>query len=66
MPYYNGSNSFLYANEVKMYQFKEKDLGIKHYPAYLGNNSKNFKIDDIVLNEYGHVFSLVYIIIDVS
>ena len=56
----------MYANEVKMYQFKEKDLGIKHYSACLGNNSKNFKIDNIVLNEYGHVFSLVYIIIDVS
>ena len=30
--HYNGSNSFLFVNAVKMYYFKEKDSEIKQYP----------------------------------
>ena len=45
---YKGSNSFLYANTTKIYQFKAKDSEIKWYSLCLGNISgdffaKNFK-----------------------
>ena len=35
--HYNGSNSFLYANVVKIYQIKAKDSKTNSYPVYLGN-----------------------------
>ena len=37
--HYNGSNSFLFANATKIYQFKAKDSEIKVYPLCLGNIS---------------------------
>ena len=37
--HYNGSNSFLFVNITKIYQFKEKDSEIKIYPLCLGNIS---------------------------
>ena len=40
--HYNGSNSFLFANATKIYQFKEKDSEIKDYTPCLGNISKDF------------------------
>ena len=40
--HYNASNSFLYVNAIKMYQFKAKDSKIKPYPLCLGNISKDF------------------------
>ena len=42
--HYNGSNSFLFVNAVKMYQFKAKDSEKKPYPLRLGNISKHFAI----------------------
>ena len=45
--HYNGSNSFLFLNAVKMCQFKAKDTEIKSYPLCLGNNSNDFTIDNI-------------------
>ena len=44
--HYNGGNSFLFVNAVKMYQFKEKDSEIKLYPLCLGNTSKDFTLDN--------------------
>ena len=41
--HYNGSNSFLFVNATKIYQFKAKDYEIKKYPLRLGNISKDFK-----------------------
>ena len=38
--HYNGNNSFLFVNTVKLCQFKEKDSEIKAYPLCLGNISK--------------------------
>ena len=35
--HYNGSNSFLFVNATKIYQFKAKDSEIKIYPLCLGN-----------------------------
>ena len=41
---YNGSNSFLFGNAPKVYQFKTKDSEIKHYKLCLHNVSNNFVI----------------------
>ena len=41
--HYNGSNSFLFVNATKIYQFKSKDSEIKKYPLCLWNISNNFK-----------------------
>ena len=41
---YNGSNSFLFVNATKIYQFKAKDSEIKDYTLCLGNTSKDFTI----------------------
>ena len=40
--HYNGSNSFLFANAVKIDQFKAKYSEIKPYPLRLDNISKDF------------------------
>ena len=40
--HYNGSNSFVFANATKVYQFKAKESEIKLYPLCLGNISKDF------------------------
>ena len=43
--HYNGSNSFLFVNATKVYQFKAKDSEIKVYALFLANILKNFTID---------------------
>ena len=43
--HYNGSNSFLFVNATKVYQFKAKDSEIKDYALSLGNVSKEFTIN---------------------
>ena len=45
--HYNASNSFLFANATKIYQFKAKDSEIKDYAPCLGNISKDFKINNM-------------------
>ena len=40
--HYNGSNSFLFVNATKVYQFKTKSSKIKDYPLCLGSFSKDF------------------------
>ena len=40
--HYNGSNSFLFVNATKIYQFKSKDSEIKKYSLCLWNISNNF------------------------
>ena len=40
--HYDGSNSFLFVNATKIYQFKANDSEIKRYPLCLGNISKDF------------------------
>ena len=40
--HYNGSNSFLFVNATKVYQFKAQKSVIKDYALYLGNVSKDF------------------------
>ena len=45
--HYNGSNSFLFFNVTKIYQFKAKDSEINDYALCLGNISKDFTINNI-------------------
>ena len=40
--HYKGSNSFLFINNTKIYQFKAKDSKIKDYTPCLGISSKDF------------------------
>ena len=48
--HYNGSNSFLFVNATKVYQFKAKTSEIKDYALCLGNVSKDFTIDNVKNN----------------
>ena len=45
--HYNGSNSSLFVNATKAYQFKAKNSAIKDYAMRLGNISKDFTIDNL-------------------
>ena len=68
--HYNGSNSFLYGNATKIYQFKAKDSEIKKHPLCLGNISKYQKrannMKKTWLNGYVYEFSVDYNIINTS
>lgn len=58
-----GSNTFLQLNDVKIYQFKSKDLEVKPYLSCLEDISKDFMIDNMkktVLNEYVSDFPVNY------
>ena len=48
--HYNGSNSFLFVNATKIYQFKAKDSEIKKYPLCLGNISGDFSANNMKKN----------------
>ena len=43
----NGSNSFLFINATKVYQFKAKKSEIKNCALRLGNVSKDFTINNM-------------------
>ena len=45
--HYNGSNSSLFVNAAKIYQFKPKNSKLKDYTLCLGNISKDFTITNI-------------------
>ena len=45
--HYNGSNSFLFVNATKIYQFKANDSEIKDYALCLANISKDFTINNM-------------------
>ena len=49
---YNGSDSFLFVNATKIYQFKAKDWEIQTYPLCLGNIPKNFIRDNLTKTEF--------------
>ena len=48
--HYNGSNSFLFVNATKRYQFKANDSEIKKYPLCLGNIPKDLTSINIKKN----------------
>ena len=45
--HYIGSNSFLFVNAVKMYQFKARNSEIKLHPLCLCNLSKDFTLNNV-------------------
>ena len=60
--HYNGNNSFLYVNAIKIYRFKAKDSEIKQYPLCLGNisgDSSTNNMDRTGLNGCVYDFSLI-------
>ena len=62
-----GSNSYLFVNGVKIYQFKAKDFKLIAYLVWLGNISKSFSVyymKQTGLNEYVYDFSVDYGSID--
>ena len=48
--HYNGSNSVLFVNATKIYQFKAKNSEIKDYTLFLGNIWKDFTIHNMKKN----------------
>ena len=45
--HYNGSNSFLFVNATKIYQFKAKDSEVEIYPLRLGNILEDFQLINV-------------------
>ena len=45
--HYNGSNSFLFDNATKVFQFKAKNYEIKDHALFLGNNSNFFTVNNM-------------------
>ena len=67
--HYNGSNSFLFGNATKIYQFKAKDSEMKKYPLCLGNISGDFSANNMKktgLNGCVYDFSIDYRAFDTS
>ena len=67
--HYKGSNSLLFVNATKIYHFKAKGSKTKRYPLCLGNNSKDFLVDNMKktgFNGYVYDFSVDYNIVDIS
>ena len=50
--HYNESNSFLFVNATKIYQFKANNSAIKKYPLCLGNISKDFTANNEFYVDY--------------
>ena len=61
--YYNGANSYLFANGTEIIKFKAKDSNIVATPLCLGNILKDWSVDnmrDTRLNGYVDDFRLDY------
>ena len=62
-------NSYIFVNDVEIYQFKAKDSEINAVPLCFGNVQKDFSADNmkkIGLYRYVYDFSVDYDSIDVS
>ena len=67
--HYNGSNSFLFVNATKIYQFKAKDSKLKKYSICLGNLLGDFSANIMKktgLNGCVYNFSVDYKTFDTS
>ena len=65
----NGANSYLFVNGTKIHKFKAKDSEIVAGPLCLGNNSKDFSVDNMKktgLSGYVYDFSVDYDAIEVD
>ena len=61
--YYNGVNSYLFANGIEIYKLKAKDSGIAASPLCLGKISKDWSVDNMKrtgLTSYVYDFSADY------
>ena len=66
---YIGSDSYLFVNGVKIYQFKAKNSELIDYPVILENISKDFSAADLKqtgLNGYVYHISIDYESIDIE
>ena len=63
--HYKGSNSFLFVNATKKYYFNTKDSEIKDHVLCLGNNSKEFTINNLKNNRI-KIFSVHFNPIDTN
>ena len=67
--YYNGANSYLFANGTKIQKFKAKDSEISVGPICLGNISKDWSVDNMKrtgFTGYVYDFSVDYNATDVD
>ena len=67
--HYNGANSYLFVNDIEIYNFKAKDPEIVAVPLYLGNISKDWSADNMKktgFNGYVYDFSIDYDATDVD
>ena len=67
--YYNGANSYLFANGKKIHKFKSKDCEIILTPLRLENISKDWSVDNIKktgLNRHVYDFSVDYVAVIVD
>ena len=67
--HYNGLNSYIFVNGLKIYKFKAKNSEIISAPFRLSNIWKDFSVDNMTKTElYGYVndFSVDYDSIDVD
>ena len=61
--HYNGSNSYLFVNDIEIHKSKAKDSEIIAARICLGNISRDFSLDDMKntgLNGYVYDFSVDY------
>ena len=61
--HYNGANSYLFVNGTEIQKFEAKDSEIAATPLCLGNNSKDWSVDNMKetgLNRYVYDFSVDY------
>ena len=61
--HYNGTNSYLYVNDIKINKFKTKDSEMVATPLYSGNISKDWSIENVKntgLNGYVYDYSFHY------
>ena len=67
--HFNGSNSFLFANAAKIYQFQAKYSEIKKHPLRLGNISGDCSVNNMKntgLNQCVYDFSVDYRAFDIN
>ena len=67
--HYNESDSFIFLNATKLYQFKVKDSETKKYQLCLGNVSKDFSVNNknkTGLNVHVYNFSFDHGAFDIS
>ena len=60
--HYNWSNSFLFVNATKIFQFKAKDFEIKDYMLFSGNISKKFTINNLKKSRQNFFLSVIMLL----